>query len=178
MAINLNDIMAEDFQIVVEEYVERNKNLLDTMSKYQTASSRLNRAVTKAATQCGLDLAYGQEKIRAGQNGRGGQALQKLPGGHRKGNGRCALLSRGHVQCSGPFHLRCHAQGKADALCPWGVFFKIARVKEAKTPLFLFPHKKPASLNYCWASSCSAWRSICSKIRAPLATISGQGRAA
>ena len=53
MAINLNDIMAEDFQIVVEEYVERNKNLLDTMSKYQTASSRLNRAVTKAATQCG-----------------------------------------------------------------------------------------------------------------------------
>ena len=39
MAINLNDIMAEDFQIVVEEYVDRNKNLLDTMSKYQTEAT-------------------------------------------------------------------------------------------------------------------------------------------
>ena len=65
MAINLNDIMAEDFQIVVEEYVERNKNLLDTMSKYQTASSRLNRAVTKAATQCGCISLTGRK--RSGQ---------------------------------------------------------------------------------------------------------------
>ena len=65
MAINLNDIMAEDFQIVVEEYVERNKNLLDTMSKYQTAPSRLNRAVTKAATQCGCISLTGRK--RSGQ---------------------------------------------------------------------------------------------------------------
>ena len=65
MAINLNDMMAEDFQIVVEEYVERNKNLLDTMSKYQTASSRLNRAVTKAATQCGCISLTGRK--RSGQ---------------------------------------------------------------------------------------------------------------
>ena len=65
MAINLNDIMAEDFQIVVEEYVERNKNLLDTMSKYQTASSRLNRAVTTAATQCGCISLTGRK--RSGQ---------------------------------------------------------------------------------------------------------------
>ncbi len=61
--------MAEDFQIVVEEYVERNKNLLDTMSKYQTASGRLNRAVTKAATQCGCISVSGKKK-GASQNGR------------------------------------------------------------------------------------------------------------
>ena len=53
MASNIGDIMAEDFQIVVENYLERNKNLLDTMSKYQMASSRLSRAITKASTQCG-----------------------------------------------------------------------------------------------------------------------------
>lgn len=62
MAINLNDIMAEDFQIVVEEYVERNKNLLDTMSKYQTAAGRLNRAITKAATQCGCISLSGKKR--------------------------------------------------------------------------------------------------------------------
>lgn len=53
MATNFKDIMAEDFQIVVENYLERNRNLLDTMSKYQMASSRLSRAITKASTQCG-----------------------------------------------------------------------------------------------------------------------------
>ena len=62
MAINLNDIMAEDFQIVVEEYVDRNKNLLDTMSKYQTAAGRLNRAITKAATQCGCISLSGKKR--------------------------------------------------------------------------------------------------------------------
>jgi len=112
LAINLNDIMAEDFQIVVEEYVARNKNLLDTMSKYQTAAGRLNRAVTKAATQCGcISLA--------------------------KGDGRRALLPRRHVQRPRALDLRRHAQGKADALRPGGL---LAQIKEQKKerPVALF----------------------------------------
>ena len=48
-----DDIYTEDFQMVVDNYLKRNRNVLDTLSKYQTSSTRLVRAVTKAATQCG-----------------------------------------------------------------------------------------------------------------------------
>jgi len=48
-----DDIYTEDFQMVVDNFLKRNRNVLDTLSKYQTSSSRLIRAVTKAATQCG-----------------------------------------------------------------------------------------------------------------------------
>ena len=49
--------------------MERNKNLLDTMSKYQTASSRLNRAVTKAATQCGCISLTGRKRSGKAKTG-------------------------------------------------------------------------------------------------------------
>lgn len=49
----LEDIMAEEFQLVVAKYINRNKNILDIITKYQTATARLNRAVVKSATQCG-----------------------------------------------------------------------------------------------------------------------------
>jgi len=53
LASDIKDILMEEFQIVVDNYIDRNKNLLDTLSKYQMASSRLSRAIIKASTQCG-----------------------------------------------------------------------------------------------------------------------------
>jgi len=57
----MKDILAEDFQIVVESCLDRNRNILDTLSKYQMASSRLSRAVTKASTQCGCITVSGKK---------------------------------------------------------------------------------------------------------------------
>lgn len=53
MSRNLNDILMEGFQQTVEQYVKRNKNLLDSLSKFQTAGARFCRASIKSATQCG-----------------------------------------------------------------------------------------------------------------------------
>lgn len=61
MTGKLTDIMAEDFQLVVDQYLERNKNILDTLSKLQTAASRLSRAVTKSSTQCGCVTISGEK---------------------------------------------------------------------------------------------------------------------
>lgn len=60
--MGVNDILAEDFQITVDEYLKRNRNVLDCMSKYQTASARLSRAITKASTQCGCVAIEGKPK--------------------------------------------------------------------------------------------------------------------
>lgn len=49
----MNDILAEDFQITVQKYLERNRSLPDILSKLQSSSARLNRTAVKAATQCG-----------------------------------------------------------------------------------------------------------------------------
>ncbi len=62
LTVGVKDILAEDFQITVDEYLKRNKNILDCLSKYQTASSRLSRAVTKASTQCGCVKITGEPK--------------------------------------------------------------------------------------------------------------------
>jgi len=59
------DLAAEDFQTAVEATLSRNTRLLDTLTKYQTASARLSRAVVKAATQCGcISLATDPEDPR------------------------------------------------------------------------------------------------------------------
>ncbi len=50
---DIKDIIAEDFQLAAEAALKRNKNLLDTVSKLNSATAKLNRAVVKASTQCG-----------------------------------------------------------------------------------------------------------------------------
>ena len=50
---SLKDVFAVDFQTAVETYLDRNRNILDTLSKYTVASARLERAIVKASTQCG-----------------------------------------------------------------------------------------------------------------------------
>ena len=47
-----DEIYAEDFQLVVDHYLNRNRNILDTVSKYEISNARLSRAIAKAATQC------------------------------------------------------------------------------------------------------------------------------
>lgn len=50
---DIKDIIAEDFQLAAEAALKRNKNLLDTVSKLNSAATKLSRAVIKASTQCG-----------------------------------------------------------------------------------------------------------------------------
>ena len=51
--VKVKDMMVDKFQYAVRETLVRNKSILDQLTKQQDASSRLNRAVVKAATQCG-----------------------------------------------------------------------------------------------------------------------------
>jgi hypothetical protein len=53
MGNSIKDIHAEDFQNVVDELLVRNRSILDILSKVQTSTGRVNRAVIKAATHCG-----------------------------------------------------------------------------------------------------------------------------
>ena len=53
MTGSIKDIIAEDFQLATKNMLTRNKNLLDTLSKLQTSSARLSRAIVKSATHCG-----------------------------------------------------------------------------------------------------------------------------
>jgi predicted house-cleaning noncanonical NTP pyrophosphatase (MazG superfamily) len=41
------------FQKAVDEYLIRHRSVLDVLSKFQEASARTNRAVTKSVTACG-----------------------------------------------------------------------------------------------------------------------------
>ena len=36
----------------MDHYLNRNRNILDTLSKYEISNARLSRAIAKAATQC------------------------------------------------------------------------------------------------------------------------------
>jgi hypothetical protein len=53
MGNSINDILTEDFQNVVSELLVRNRSVLDILSKVQTSTGRVNRAVVKAVTHCG-----------------------------------------------------------------------------------------------------------------------------
>ena len=47
------DILIDEFQYTVSELLVRNKSILDSLTKYQDSNARVNRAIAKAATQCG-----------------------------------------------------------------------------------------------------------------------------
>ena len=49
----MKDWLIGEFQANVEHLLIRHKSVLDTMTKITESASRLNRAVTKAATTCG-----------------------------------------------------------------------------------------------------------------------------
>jgi hypothetical protein len=43
----------DEFQKVVSEYLVRNRSILDVMTKFQDAATRVNRAMVKSVTYCG-----------------------------------------------------------------------------------------------------------------------------
>ena len=47
MGNSINDIHFEDFQNVVSDLLMRNRSILDIISKIQTSSGRVNRAVSR-----------------------------------------------------------------------------------------------------------------------------------
>ncbi|MGL5870295.1 DUF1573 domain-containing protein [Clostridium chrysemydis] len=49
----MKDIIFDEFQNSVEDSLLRHKSILDILSKYNESSSRVNRAITKAVTNCG-----------------------------------------------------------------------------------------------------------------------------
>lgn len=46
-------MMFQSYQNKVQEQLIRNRSILDIITKYQTAASKVNRAVVKAVTSCG-----------------------------------------------------------------------------------------------------------------------------
>jgi hypothetical protein len=49
----MKDLLCDQFQETVGEYLVRHRSILDVMAKLQEANARTNRAVTKAVTSCG-----------------------------------------------------------------------------------------------------------------------------
>lgn len=49
----MKDLLCDQFQETVAEYLIRHRSVLDIMAKLQEANARTNRAITKAVTSCG-----------------------------------------------------------------------------------------------------------------------------
>ena len=49
----MKDLLCDGFQETVDDYLVRHRSILDVMSKLTESSSRVNRAVCKAVTNCG-----------------------------------------------------------------------------------------------------------------------------
>jgi hypothetical protein len=49
----MKDLLCDQFQDTVGEYLIRHRSVLDVMAKLQEANARTNRAITKAVTTCG-----------------------------------------------------------------------------------------------------------------------------
>lgn len=49
----MKDLLCDQFQEMVGEYLIRHRSVLDIMAKLQEANARTNRAIIKAITQCG-----------------------------------------------------------------------------------------------------------------------------
>lgn len=49
----MKDIMVDEFQYTVQEFLFRNKSIIDSITKFQDSNSRVNRSIVKAVTECG-----------------------------------------------------------------------------------------------------------------------------
>lgn len=83
MGKNLNDIYTEDFQEAVNELIMRNRSILDILTKFQSASAKVNRSVIKSVTNCGC-LKINAQKQNFPQNG-DIETISKLLDSHVKG---------------------------------------------------------------------------------------------
>lgn len=61
----MNDLIFDNFQNDVAELLLRHKSILDVMTKYNESSSKVNRAIAKAVTDCGcLKISANKQKIK------------------------------------------------------------------------------------------------------------------
>ena len=67
MGNSINDIYMEDFQNVVNDMLMRNRSILDILSKIQSSSGRVNRAVVKSVTHCGCVEIEGKKQTFPGE---------------------------------------------------------------------------------------------------------------
>lgn len=74
MGNSINDIHVEDFQNVVGDLLMRNRSLLDIISKVQSSTARVNRAVIKAVTHCGCVQIDGKKQTFPGE-----ASMEELP---------------------------------------------------------------------------------------------------
>lgn len=49
----MKDLIFDNFQNDVNELLLRHKSIIDVMTKYNESSSKVNRAIAKAVTECG-----------------------------------------------------------------------------------------------------------------------------
>lgn len=49
----MKDFLVDQFQYTVQDLLVRNKSILDSLTKFQDSNAKTNRAIVKAATQCG-----------------------------------------------------------------------------------------------------------------------------
>ncbi len=49
----MRDLLCDDFQASVSSHLVQNKSILDAITKLNEASMRVQRAITRAVTQCG-----------------------------------------------------------------------------------------------------------------------------
>lgn len=62
----MKDLLCDQFQETVGEYLIRHRSILDVMAKLQEASARTNRAITKAVTTCGcIKISAGKQQVPA-----------------------------------------------------------------------------------------------------------------
>lgn len=60
----MKDLLCDGFQETVDDYLIRHRSILDVMSKLTESASRVNRAVTKAVTNCGcIEVEAVRQKI-------------------------------------------------------------------------------------------------------------------
>lgn len=60
----MKDLLCDQFQETVGEYLIRHRSVLDVMAKLQEANARTNRAITKAVTTCGcIKIEAGKQQL-------------------------------------------------------------------------------------------------------------------
>lgn len=58
----MKDLLCDQFQETVGEYLIRHRSVLDIMAKLQEANARVNRALTKSVTSCGCIKISGEKQ--------------------------------------------------------------------------------------------------------------------
>lgn len=59
----MKEVIAGEFQYTVRELLARNKSILDLITKFQDANTRVNRSIIKAVTQCGCIKINAEKQI-------------------------------------------------------------------------------------------------------------------